>query len=211
MKRCIENSGSDSSSSDEDSSDTLKTDSKKKKKKKDKTKKKSKKTKTTKKTKKKKKRKKEEKEKPTDKDKNNKKNKEEVEIYKLSKQAAPSIVLARDSLGEVTKAILKKGTGGSVSSGRIMSLHCKGWYFKKREGKKKPFWNTREDGKPYLYRPGTGNQIKGWQLAVPTMRQGELATITIAAHMAYGAEGLASFGIPPNAHLTYEIEVLEIT
>ena len=48
--------------------------------------------------------------------------------------------------------------------------------------------------------------IDGWKHAVPTMRRGEVATVTMQSEYAYSTSGTGS-GIPPNAPLTIVIEL----
>jgi len=42
------------------------------------------------------------------------------------------------------------------------------------------------------------------------MRKGEKATLTIPPHMGYGAQGSGEV-IPPNATLTFDVEVVDFT
>jgi len=54
---------------------------------------------------------------------------------------------------------------------------------------------------------GVGQVIAGWDIAVCKLRKGAKATLTIPPHLGYGVEG--SFSVPPNATLTFEIEVID--
>lgn len=105
----------------------------------------------------------------------------------------------------MSKTILVHGSGAPGVVGQILTLHCSA-YVKKRK-----FWCTRDEGKPYLYRIGTWKQIEGWNLSVPTMKVGEKARVKISSNYAYGSEGLVQWNIPPHANLIYEIELLEIS
>ncbi len=49
--------------------------------------------------------------------------------------------------------------------------------------------------------------IKGWDIGVASMRQGELAVLTCRADYAYGETGSPP-KIPPNATLNFEVELL---
>ena len=55
---------------------------------------------------------------------------------------------------------------------------------------------------------GYAEVIPGWDLGVATMREGEAAVLTVDPSNAYGEHGSGS--IPPNATLTFEIEVLKV-
>jgi len=55
---------------------------------------------------------------------------------------------------------------------------------------------------------GEGHLVKGWDMVVATMREGEEAEITIRADYAYGVAGLPP-RIPPHATLTFVVELLD--
>ena len=52
--------------------------------------------------------------------------------------------------------------------------------------------------------------IRGWDLGVLTMTKGEGSRFTLAPDMGYGPGGFPAWGIPPNATLVFDIEVLRI-
>ena len=57
---------------------------------------------------------------------------------------------------------------------------------------------------------GDGSMIRGWDVALRTMREGERASIHISdAQFAYGAEGVPPF-IPSNAEIEIDLEVLNL-
>jgi hypothetical protein len=56
---------------------------------------------------------------------------------------------------------------------------------------------------------GVGNLIQGWDIGVPRMSLGEKATLHIPAVLGYGARGAGS-DIPPNADLSFDIELVQI-
>jgi len=63
---------------------------------------------------------------------------------------------------------------------------------------------------PLKFKVGTGKVIRGWDEALLTMSVGEIAKITIESDWAYGKKGLSEAGIPPNAVLIFEVELLSI-
>mmetsp|Transcript_9332 Transcript_9332/g.12989 ORF Transcript_9332/g.12989 Transcript_9332/m.12989 type:complete len:189 (+) Transcript_9332:80-646(+) len=69
------------------------------------------------------------------------------------------------------------------------------------------FDSSRARGQPITIPLGVGHAIKGWDLAIPTMRKGEVAKITIKPEFAYGEKGMAP-KIPPNATLVFEVELM---
>mmetsp|Transcript_13688 Transcript_13688/g.39032 ORF Transcript_13688/g.39032 Transcript_13688/m.39032 type:complete len:593 (+) Transcript_13688:70-1848(+) len=70
-----------------------------------------------------------------------------------------------------------------------------------------PFDGSRSRGEPLAMRLGVGQVIKGWDLAVATMRRGEHARFTCAPEYAYGDQG-APPKIPGNATLIFDIELV---
>ncbi|KAI0210737.1 Peptidyl-prolyl cis-trans isomerase FKBP12 [Lamellibrachia satsuma] len=105
----------------------------------------------------------------------------------------------------VTKEILREGSGPQVLKGDNITVQCTGSI---AEGNKK-FWSTKDPGqKPFSFQAGMKKVIAGWDEGCLTMKKGEVAKLTIAGHKGYGDRGFSAWGIPPNATLIFEIEVL---
>lgn len=68
-------------------------------------------------------------------------------------------------------------------------------------------FDTSKGKDPAVFDIGKGEVIKGWEAAIPTMRQGEEARFTIAPEMAYGSQGLEP-KIPPNATLIFDVTLV---
>ena len=62
-----------------------------------------------------------------------------------------------------------------------------------------------QDGKPFKFKLGAGEVIKGWDVGVLGMKVGGKRRITVPAKMGYGQEG-AQPEIPPNSTLVFEVE-----
>jgi peptidylprolyl isomerase len=78
----------------------------------------------------------------------------------------------------------------------------------------KLFDSTRDQNYPLialldLPPSGKSTLIRAWEVALPTVRAGEIITLTAASRYAYGAEGVPP-DIPPHADLRFEIEVLDV-
>ncbi|KAL0763184.1 hypothetical protein Bca101_079335 [Brassica carinata] len=61
----------------------------------------------------------------------------------------------------------------------------------------------------FEFRLGVGQVIKGWDVGVNGMRIGDKRKLTIPPSMGYGARG-AGGDIPPNAWLTFDVELLDV-
>lgn len=69
------------------------------------------------------------------------------------------------------------------------------------------FDSSRKRDKPFVFRLGKGEVIKGWDLGVATMKKGELAKFTLAPEFGYGESGSPP-DIPASATLVFEVELL---
>ena len=65
-------------------------------------------------------------------------------------------------------------------------------------------------GVPFTFTAGSGQVIRGWDEGVPGMRVGGQRRLTIPHQLAYGGNPPAGSGIPANASLTFDIELLAI-
>jgi len=52
--------------------------------------------------------------------------------------------------------------------------------------------------------------IRGWDEGFLTMQLGEVAKLTMSPNYGYGSGGFPSWGIPPNATLEFEVQILSI-
>ena len=106
----------------------------------------------------------------------------------------------------VERIVKKEGSSQKPKRGDTITVHCTGYL---TDGKKK-FWSTLDDNKPFSFKVGLGQVIKGWDEGMLQMSLGETAELVMSGDFAYGAKGFPAWGIPPDAGLTFEIEMLQI-
>ncbi|KAI5574966.1 hypothetical protein POPTR_010G201600v4 [Populus trichocarpa] len=69
------------------------------------------------------------------------------------------------------------------------------------------FDTTRMDNTVFSFELGKGSVIQAWEIAVKTMKVGEVAKITCKPEFAYGSAGSPP-DIPPDATLIFEVELV---
>uniref|UniRef100_A0A667XGN6 peptidylprolyl isomerase n=1 Tax=Myripristis murdjan TaxID=586833 RepID=A0A667XGN6_9TELE len=68
---------------------------------------------------------------------------------------------------------------------------------------------SRARGKPFSFKLGASQVIRGWDEGVAKMNLGEVAILTCSPDYAYGARGYPPL-IPSNSTLIFEVELLKI-
>ena len=100
---------------------------------------------------------------------------------------------------------LHVGQGAEATTGKTLQVHYTGTL---TDGKK--FDSSLDRGKPFVFKLGAGNVIKGWDQGVVGMKVGGKRKLVIPPEMAYGARGFPPV-IPPNSTLVFEIELLGVS
>jgi len=105
--------------------------------------------------------------------------------------------------GGLKYTILKEGSGAVATKGKSVGVRYVGTLTK--NGKK----FDASTGKPFTFRLGASEVIKGWDLGVAGMKIGEKRQLIIPAELGYGARG-AGREIPPNSSLTFDVELVHV-
>ncbi|KAH8814941.1 hypothetical protein F5884DRAFT_156970 [Xylogone sp. PMI_703] len=96
----------------------------------------------------------------------------------------------------------KVGTGRPCKKGDRVGMRYIG---KLTDGK---VFDANKKGKPFSFKLGSGEVIKGWDIGIDGMAVGGERRITIPAHLAYGSKSQP--GIPGNSTLIFDVKMLEI-
>ena len=96
------------------------------------------------------------------------------------------------------------GSGRKAELGDTATVHYTGWL---EDGTK--FDSSLDRNEPFSFRIGSGMVIKGWDEGVGTMKKGGKRRLIIPPHLGYGRRG-AGRVIPPNATLTFEVELIDL-
>lgn len=102
-------------------------------------------------------------------------------------------------------AELALGKGPTPREGQVVVVHFSGWL---DDGEQ--FDDTRARGRAFGFPVGSGQVIKGFDEAVRDMRPGGKRRLVVPPKLAYGENGVAQL-VPPNATLTFDLELIRIT
>jgi FKBP-type peptidyl-prolyl cis-trans isomerase FklB len=129
-----------------------------------------------------------------------------IEAQKSAGEAFLNINKTKEGVVELPEGIqyeiLKDGTGRQPSVKDNIKAHYKGALLDGKE-----FDSSFKRNQPFSA-PLTA-LIKGWQIAIPLMKEGSHWRLWIPSHLAYGDRGAGS-DIPGGATLMFEVELLEI-
>ena len=106
--------------------------------------------------------------------------------------------------GNVLKKITQVGPGDHPKEGQKVSVHYKGYF---KDGKVFDQSRKKKKSKPFVFKLGVGQVIRGWDVGVASMKKGEKATFYIKSEYAYGKLG-AGGAIPPNTDLYFDVELI---
>ena len=109
-----------------------------------------------------------------------------------------------DGMAQIEYIETQAGTGDQATPGDRVAVHYTGTL---DDGT--VFDSSYERGQPIEFVLGQGMVIPGWEQGIAMMREGGQATLVIPPELAYGPQGSPP-AIPPNATLTFEVELVQI-
>ncbi len=109
-----------------------------------------------------------------------------------------------EEVTELTRIDIVEGSGDPVQSGATITAHYTGALARTGE----VFQSSKDFGRPIQF--GLNQVIRGWTEGVPGMKVGGRRRLLIPADQAYGATPPRGSGIPANADLVFDIELVSI-
>ncbi len=100
---------------------------------------------------------------------------------------------------------LVAGKGASPKRGQTAVVHYIGTL-----ANDTVFDDTRTRKDPLECRMGTGRYLRGWEEGLSSMKVGGKRKLIIPPRLGYGRAGNRKMGIPPNAYVIFEIELLAV-
>ena len=96
--------------------------------------------------------------------------------------------------------------GGRIASpGQKVTVHYTAYI----DDREQPFDDSRSRSAPLTFRLGVGDVIRGWDLGILGMKEGEQRILVIPPYLAYGQRGITGL-IPPDTTLRYHLELIQV-
>lgn len=124
-----------------------------------------------------------------------------VEGERITERFPDALTVPKSNLRYLVE---QEGEGEKPKPGAYVSVHSTGTLW---DGSK--FDSSFDRGKPYQFRLGTGQVIKGWDLGIADMKPGEKRLLIVPYALAYGDRGRSPV-IPPRATLLFEVELVGV-
>ena len=109
----------------------------------------------------------------------------------------------------LTARIVNNGYGRAAVAGDYADTKVWLWLYDEAAEDHHGQFIWESGDKAFQFQLGAGQVIKGWDLGVPCMLEGETRELVVAGDLAYGPSGRGE--IPPNATLIFTIELLKLT
>ena len=119
--------------------------------------------------------------------------------------------MADSGITTLQQSDITPGTGAEARKGMTVRVHYTGWLYNPAtaDHKGKKFDSSKDSGSPFDFPLGKGHVIAGWDEGVAGMKVGGKRKLIIPPELGYGPNGYPPV-IPPNAELTFEVELLGV-
>ncbi len=133
----------------------------------------------------------------------------EVELIEVRRKNTVEPFSTEGAAYEATESgmqyyIIEKGAGKEITTGTMVDVHYTGFL-----DNGFIFDSTVKKGESATFEVGIGKLIDGWEEALQLMQDGDKFKVIMPPGLAYGKYG-KSPSIPPNAYLTFDIEIIKV-
>jgi len=143
---------------------------------------------------------------------------DETNAAAATEASAPAKVAcpAADESGNIEIApglsarIIKTGYGRAAVKGDYADTNVWLWQLDESAEDRHGQFVWESGANVFQFQLGAGQVIKGWDLGVPCMLEGETRELVVASDLAYGEAGRGA-AVPPNTALIFTIELLKLT
>ena len=123
----------------------------------------------------------------------------------LEKYLVDSAITASVIANGIYYTVLREGKGIVPDSGSLALINYRGCFLNGR------CFDSNYETQPFEYAVGAEEQlIKGMEIGVRRMHEGEKAKFIIPSHLAFGSTGSSTEIVPPFTTVIYEVELLKV-
>lgn len=115
-----------------------------------------------------------------------------------------------DIAAGLSAKIIKSGYGRAAVKGDYADTNVWLWQLDESAEDRHGQFVWESGASVFQFQLGAGQVIKGWDLGVPCMLEGETRELVVASDLAYGAAGRGA-AVPPNTALIFTIELVKLT